>query len=244
MTSTVEVDQLIEELISPRTRWAARRKLVELQAVEPLVDCLKSPRESVRWAAVQSLGELRAEIAVEPLVEMLERGELTLDVVDALQNITGEEHGTDAKRWRHYLANHQKTSKPSLAECVEQAAELLGVSPEAKGNAFRLTLQLPDDRQQKVWVQEYDRADAEDLIIIYSECAPADPKHYEAILKRNLTLPGPAFALREIEGTLTLVLVHTLHGYALSARQLAKSIAAVAARADHVEKGSSNEDRN
>lgn len=217
---------------------------MQLKAVDALLGCLGSHSESVRWAAVQSLADLRAKEAAEPLVEMLERGELTLDVVDALQQITGEEHGTDAKRWRHYLGNHAEGTKPNLGECVKHASEYLGISPEAKGSSFRFTLQLPGGRRQKVWVQPFDQDEDEDLILIYSECGPAESKHYEAVLRKNLSLPGPAFALRDIDGVPTLVIVHTLYGYAVSARQLAKSISAVAARADHVEKGLTKSDNN
>ena len=72
--SSAEHQALVEQLADPRTRRAARHKLVSARAVGPLLECLASYNESVVWAAVESLGELRAPEAAAPLVELLSRG--------------------------------------------------------------------------------------------------------------------------------------------------------------------------
>ncbi|HYW78118.1 MAG TPA: HEAT repeat domain-containing protein, partial [Thermoguttaceae bacterium] len=194
--------ELVQKLREPRTRRAARQELVAARAVGPLVQCLESRNESVVWAAVESLDELRATEAVAPLIQLLERGTLTLDVCEALTHITGQDFGADAKRWRDWTAADGGDTAPRLdpTQCVRQTGEFLGVEPTGSDTSFRFKLSLPGDRTQKVTVY-FGRKDAEgdELVVIYSECGPADERHYEAILRKNMSIPAGAFAIRDID---------------------------------------------
>ena len=58
--------QLVEQLRRPQTRRTARQELVAARAVGPLLECLGADNESVVWAAVESLCELKAVEAVGP----------------------------------------------------------------------------------------------------------------------------------------------------------------------------------
>ena len=102
--NAAEIQVLIEQLADPRGRRAARLALVSVRATGPLMECLDSHNESVVWSAVESLGELRAAEAIEPLVGLLERGRLVFDVAEALTLITGQDFGADSQRWRQWLA--------------------------------------------------------------------------------------------------------------------------------------------
>ena len=44
-----------------------------------------------------------------------------------------------------------------------------------------------------------------ELVVIYSECGPADEKYYEPILRKNMTIPAGAFAIRDVEGQANFV---------------------------------------
>jgi len=244
-SSSQDYGEWVRRLHEPWTRRAARQKLVAARAVGPLLECLDSTNESVAWAAVISLGELRATEAVGPLVDMLEQGRLTLDVADALKLITGQEFGADLKAWRQWLETSGAVKAPSLdvEHCVKQTAAYLGVEPSGSGNSYRFRLSLPDGREQKVAVYFGRKDDRDDeLVVIYSECGPANPKYYEAVLRKNLAIPAGAFAIRDINGDPNFVMVDTMLAALVTPSLLAKRIENIAARADMVEKVLANED--
>lgn len=240
-----EIRTLVDRLGDPATRRAARQQLVRLRAVDGLVECLRSHNESVVWAAIQSLAELRAREALPPLVDLLERGILTTDVVEALQQISGEEFGADARKWRAWLGvapTAASEGKPAdLAELVRAAGELLGAAPQGLGRSFTFRLSQPDGRSQVARVHATRTGD-EDLVVVYSECGPAQAKHFEAVLRKNAQLPIGAFGIRDVDGAAAFVLVETLPAERLTARQLARTVERIAARADTVEKSLSRED--
>jgi hypothetical protein len=235
---------LVEQLGHPQTRRAARQKLVAARAVGPLLECLDSRNESVVWAAVQSLGELRAKEAVEPLVGLLDRSTLVFDVCEALLQITGSNFGTDVKRWRESLESAADPAKLDVAECVARTADYLGVTPTGSGASYQFQLPLPEGRSQKVAVY-FGRQDAEghELVVIYSECGPANPKYYETVLRKNLSIPVGAFAIRDIDGQANFVMVDTMMAASANPGALARKIEGMATRADSVEMSLTKEDR-
>jgi hypothetical protein len=237
-------DQLVEQLYDPRTRRAARQKLVAAKAVQALLGCLDSANESVVWAAVQSLGELKATESIEPLIVLLERGVLVMDVCEALTQITGQDHELDVKAWRATMVKSGHAPELDVAECVRRTADYLGVEPTGSGGSYRFKLSLPEDRFQKVVVY-FGREDADGgkLVVIYSECGPANPKYYEAVLRKNLAIPAGAFAIRDIGGKPNFVMVDTMVAAAVTPSALARKIEHIAARADQVEESLAKEDR-
>jgi len=243
---TAPYQELIRQLHEPWSRRAARQKLVAARAVQPLLECLDATNESVTWAAIQSLGELRATEAVEPLIDLLEQGTLILDVAEALRTITGQEFDADVKKWRQWLHSSSAAAPSKLdpGECVRRTATYLGVEPDGSGNSFRFTLSLPDERRQKVAVY-FGREDArgDELVVIYSECGPANPKFYEAVLRKNLSIPAGAFAIRDIGGKPYFVMVDTMVAATVTPSALAKKIENIASRADTVEKSLTKEDK-
>lgn len=235
----------VQQLYDPSTRRTARRNLIATRAVQPLLECLNSPNESVLWSAVQSLGELRAKEAVEPLVGLLDRGVLILDVCEALTLITGKDFGADATRWKKALGEPGKlTEGLDVVECVRKTSELIGVRPAGSGENYTFKLATPGGRFQKVAVF-FGKADSDgdELVVIYSECGPANPKYYEALLRKNMTIPAGAFAIRDVGGQAQIVMVETMLAASVTPSTLAKRIEHIASRADSVEKSLTNEDR-
>lgn len=248
---TAQYAELVQQLHEPWSRRAARQKLVAARAVQALLECLGSTNESVMWAAIQSLGELQAAEAVKPLIDLLERGALTLDVAQALTMITGQDFGADVKQWRQWLGSSPASSisagKPpqlDAAKCVRRAGEYLGIEPTGSGKSYRFKLSLPDGRTQKVAVY-FGREDekGDELVVIYSECGPAKAKFYEAVLRKNLAIPAGAFAIRDIGGKPNFVMVDTMVAASVTPSALAKKIENIASRADVVEKSLAKEDR-
>ena len=239
-----DMSQLVEQLSNPRTRRGARQALVAAKAIGPLLECLDSSNESVVWAAVESLGQLRATEAVEPLIGLLERGILAMDVCEALILITGQDHGCDPKRWRAAAAILPHGSELDVAKCVKKTADLLGCEPTGSDKSFQFQLSLPNGRRQKVAVFfERPDSDGRKLVVVYSECGPADPSLYEKVLRKNLSIPAGAFAIRDIDGRPNFVIVDTIPADLTTPRALAKKIENIAALADGVEKSLTKEDR-
>jgi hypothetical protein len=215
------------------------------------LECLKADNESVVWAAVESLGELRAGEAVAPLTDLLDRGVLMLDVCEALTMITGQYFGTNVKRWRDWLGEKSTTASPAtgppgldVADCIRCTGQFLGVEPDGSGNSYRFKLLLSGGRAQKVAVF-FGRKDAKggELVVIYSECGPAKEKFYETVLRKNMGLPAGAFAIRDIKGKPNFVMVDTMIAASVTPGALAKKIEHIGAWADMVEKDLAKEDR-
>ena len=250
-----EYGQLVRQLHDPQTQRSARQALVAVRAVGPLLGCLSADNESVVWAAVESLGEIRAKEAVGPLVDLLERGVLMLDVCEALTMITGQYFGSNVKRWREWMgdsppaASTEAGSTPSstgadVADCVRRTGQYLGVQPAGSGKSYRFGLSLEKGRMQQVAVF-FGRKDAKggELVVIYSECGPARPKFYEAVLRKNMSIPAGAFAIRDIDGKPNFVMVDTMVAASVTPEVLAKKIEHIGSWADMVEKDLTQEDR-
>ena len=253
--------QLVRQLYDPQTQRAARQELVAAGAVGPLLECLKADNESVVWAAVESLGEMQAREAVGPLVDLLDRGVLMLDVCEALTMITGQYFGTNVKRWREWLGEKPVTPSPAtasppgsppatgppgldVADCIRRTGQFLGVEPEGSGSSYRFKLSLPGGRAQKVAVF-FGRKDAKggELVVIYSECGPAKEKFYETVLRKNMGIPAGAFAIRDIRGKPNFVMVDTMIAASVTPGALARKIEHIGSWADMVEKDLAKEDR-
>lgn len=235
----------VRELHDPSTRRTARRNLIHAKAVGPLLECLESPNESVVWSAVESLGELRAEEAIEPLIALLEQGILILDVCEALTLITGKDFGADVSRWKKALGDGTKLAQGlDVVDCIKRTSEFLGVQPSGSGETYTFKLSVPGNRTQRVAVF-FGKEDAEgdELVVIYSECGPANPKYYEVLLRKNMTIPAGAFAVRDVGGEPQIVMVETMLAASITPGTLAKRIENIAARADSVEKSLTKEDK-
>ena len=117
------------------------------------------------------------------------------------------------------------------------------MKPTGSGDRFRFRLSLAGGRTQKVNVY-FGREDPEgdELVVIYSECGPAQPKLYETALRKNMSSPAVAFAIRDIEGVPHFVLVVTIIAAIVTPAALAKKTEHIGARADAVGKGWRRED--
>ena len=122
-------------------------------------------------------------------------------------------------------------AKLDVAECVARTADYLGVKPTGSGTSYQFQLPLPEGRSQKVAVY-FGRQDAEghELVVIYSECGPANPKYYETVLRKNLSIPVGAFAIRDIDGQPNFVMVDTMMAASANPGTLARKIEGMATR--------------
>ena len=143
---------------------------------------------------------------------------------EALAAITGADFGADAARRRQWVANPGQPGRQNLtAECC--TGEPLGVEPTGSGNLSGFRLSLPDGPPSKGGhLPDPVDATTTRMVMIYTECGPADPKYYEAVLRKNMSLPAGALALRDMDDQPNFVMVDAMRVATVTPSGLAKRI--------------------
>jgi len=241
-----EIRRLVSQLADFSRRCEARRRLLLAgkPAVAPLSEALDSPIEGGAWAAARTLGQLRAEEAVEPLVEALSNDSARGAALEALRNITGRDYGEDAEAWRNAgLAAGARSAAAVSDEELARALSSETVRYESSSGGYTFTCRLSGGRSQKVRMMlSLKDADSSPLVAFYTECGPASDELLRRALKMNLRMPFGAFALREGEPQDRLVMVDAYLREEAGIRQLARAMQELARRADRMEKTLSDED--
>ena len=214
-----DMESLIAQLRSFQTRAHARQRLHALgeAAVPGLLGLVEDPQEheNARWAAITLLGNLKCELAVPVLVNIL-RDELSLrgQARKALELITGQDAGEDADAWETLMAGSTAdagvdgASTPASSDDADEldlcrqavgdiATHLTWEETDGDGYAY-IRLPLKDDRKQQMIVtfDEIDE-DGRALATIYTECGPATPEAVEASSRRNVTQRYGKFLVEE-----------------------------------------------
>jgi len=257
MADESEIQRLIGLLRDFRTRREARQQLLRMGAdvVEAFIDLLNDRDEALAWCAAQSLGDLGDPRAVGPLIDCLRRGRLAGEVADSLSQITGEDFGQDAEKWAGWAektpmaamtgsgAPVQSTMLTGPEDLLQQVVNGTDMTLAVRGDSFRVTVPLKHDRSQKVDVLfSLKDPDGDDLVVVYSECGPANKDYYESVLRRNVRVPYGAYGIRDVGGKPTFVMFNTTLRRTVGVEQLRKVIRSVAKRADAVEKALTGED--
>ena len=93
-----------DEVVRDAAAWALG-EIGDKRAVEPLIKALKDEDKFVRASAAVALGEIGDKRAVEPLIEALkdeDESYVRMAAAWALEEITGEDFGTDYRKWRRW----------------------------------------------------------------------------------------------------------------------------------------------
>jgi len=241
--------ELVEMLRSFRTRKEAMDRLVErgAEAAPALIEALGSRHEGVRWAAARCLGEIGALDAAPKLVELLASPADAGAARGALSRILGRDLGDNQSAWRNAI--HAGAAKPEGGATTEDellvrdATSGLRAKVTPSGGTHFVEVDLESGRKQTVRVvmgaSDFEKSP---IVIVYTECAPADPRLYEFALRTNLTLHYGALALREVDGRNRLVLFDSLSREGLAPQALRKSIAFVAEKGDLLEQRLTGQD--
>lgn len=238
-----DIESLTRDLRSFRTRKQAMSALAEMgdEAVDPLIAALESHHEGVPWAAARCLGMIGSERSVEALVACLDRPAVREAACWALGRITGKDFGSDPKAWRAWLAGGrgaEPEAGPDLDDetLLREAVRGLNVEVTSKGAVAVIQARLDGGRQQTVRVAmkavDFEKSP---IVLVYSECGPADPRFFEYALKANMTMPYGALAIRSVEGQDRLVMFNSMLRRGLTPLALRKSIVSIAEKADKVQ---------
>ncbi|MFH0964664.1 MAG: HEAT repeat domain-containing protein [Planctomycetota bacterium] len=240
---------LVQMLADFRTRAEAKRELIRMgaEAVDPLIEALSTSERGVLWSVVSTLGTIGDPRAVRPLVRLLE-GETPEQgaVVEALEAITGKRFGTNVAKWCAVASEapggETSTSEAELVKAAIDGTEIsMSVSgPRSRGVACRVP--LPGGRSQQVKVYTTKDPDGASLLAFYTECGPADPARYEWALRKNMCVPFGRFAVRDVEGHPTFVMVAVLPRTSATSREIMTVLHSLGEKADRLERYLRHED--
>ncbi|MCA8990073.1 MAG: serine/threonine protein kinase, partial [Planctomycetaceae bacterium] len=196
----------------------------------------------------QSFDELTQNILTEtpPDLRTL-RPDLPLNVVSTVEELMSHDLGSrpaDGTAAWHLLS----AVLGQLRDVESILHDALGHDPAISwircGDKYRLNVQLPDGRQQNVFVESSSHRPDQQLLMIYSICCPAVTGYYETALRINSDLSHGGLAIRDIEGTPHFVMVDTYPRGTVDPEEVRKSVRQAAQTADDVEKRLTNLDRN
>jgi len=233
-----QVNELIKGLRKFQTRSACMEQLIELgeEAVEALVETLGGNNDAIVWSAIRALGEIGSPKAVPALIELLENRSYSINACDALKAITGERHSNMKEEWLHLLgsAPSDTPNKPLLG-LVKEAISGTSSTANETSNGVSVSYNVGAGRSQKLIVMETkDREDIE-IVAVYSECGPAEADKYEWALRKNLSFPHGAFAIRKVDDKKIFVAVNAMFRSGLTATALNSAMRTLAKRADKFE---------
>ena len=95
--------------VRAQVAWALG-EISDAAAVEPLINALQIGDMYDRQSAAEALGKLQDQRAIQPLINALDTctGQAKKVTVTALRNITGQDYGEDATKWRTWLGNGRR----------------------------------------------------------------------------------------------------------------------------------------
>jgi hypothetical protein len=239
------VEELIGQLRNFRTRATAKQALIAKgkDAIGPLIEAVRSGHSSVRYPAVSALGELRAKEAVPDLIEALNDSNLNSAAADALHSITGESLGHAPGPWHRWVAGTSggdtaaegAAAGQSVADLVAEAVYGTDVSAGEKGSGYSLRVPLGDRHQDVIINPKAKDSDGCPLIVAYTRCGAADPKHYEWALQQNVKMSAGAIAVIDINGHPNFVVVDVMARSTVTPQILIDSVKRIARKGDELE---------
>jgi hypothetical protein len=255
------IQDAIARLRDFRARKDAIRRIVAAgpDAVEPVINALETERNTgARWALVNILGQIADRRAVPVLAQCLDEADYREVAFSALKRITGEDRGYAPQAWLGLEKEPEPAPETGAAAAAPDAAAPAAPpsSPLAPDETVRLAVQhldaalqqldeddfeldvrLADERRQTVRVA-FGKRDHEGtrIVIVYTECGPADPELYETVLRKNMQMPYGAIAIRDIHGKPTFVMFNSMLLEGLTPLALHKSVEILAERADRIER--------
>lgn len=195
----------------------------------------------------ESLDELMRTVRSTPIPDLrAERSDVTLEAAEVLAMLT--DHSPRNRPADGVAAYNLITS---LLGHVRDLGDLLRrgtaddpcVHLEQREGDHVVTVTLPGNRRQRVYVDESRDPLSERLVRFSSTCAPADPEHYERVLRMNSRIAHGALAIREIKGETRFVMVDSYPRATLDPEEIRRTVWEVAVYADELERELTGQDR-
>jgi serine/threonine-protein kinase len=121
-----------------------------------------------------------------------------------------------------------------LPQLVDHACNGLDLERRSEREAEVLEVRLPSGRKQSVRV-ELARSGDEELVRVYSVCAPLEEHYARHALELNAEVPHAALAIHEVEGRPHFVMIASYPRATCDPEEVRASVLNIAYWADHVE---------
>lgn len=230
----------VKDLEDFRTRSAAMHELYRggPDVIPTLIDALDHHMEGVRWASTKLLADIGDSRAIEPLRSIVKDPDVGFQAEDAIESIM-ERTGTKPEPMSEGDSKETAATEESVytdEELIHKSAEDMPWTLDWNPDGWSVQVSLPEGRQQNVRVLFPSPEGKSKLVVLYTECGPADQNLYEWALKLNLKLPFGAVALRQSGDELLFVMVNSFLRDTVTPRDLQKSISRLSSEADSLEK--------
>ena len=145
-------------------------------------------------------------------------------------------------------------NRPAHGDAASQLLEaVLGINPDIEGllhSAFdgddsvswkrvgrthQVTVRLDEGRTQHLFVETSNHPLADQLLMIYSTCCPAQSEYFEEALRLNSQIPHGGLSIRDIDGTPMFVMVDNYPRSTVDVEEVRRSVLEVGTRADQIE---------
>jgi len=248
---------LVRQLRDFRTRKQAMDALALLgdQAVPPLVQALDQRAENVLWCIQKILADIATPAVTTQLIEALDDPARRDAAAAALEQVTGQAFGTDPARWNAWATGANRPApqttpstpapQPMSDKDLMQAA-IAGthIQIDEREGGFLLNVPVAGTRHQQV-TATFAAKDFEDepLVVIYTECGPAETRNFEWALRQNLRMSFGAIAIRDRDEQPVFVMVNTHTRSAASPEDIRKSVLLLARKGDALEEALTKADQ-
>ena len=216
---------------------------------ETIITLLNDRNEGVRWSAIKILSEIGDAQAIAPLISLLEQNKNATTAAMTLRAITGKDFGDDPNEWRDWAAKDDSIRNSggldlSDEDLISAAVEGLPVMVSGSGEAYTITVTLPDQRNQQVWINLSAKTpEGKPIVQLSTPCGDADKTQYENVLKMNMSIPFGCLALAEMDGKLVFAMTDSYIRKTAHPQDIAESIMSLAKNGDSMEKSLSQADR-
>ena len=243
-------DDIRKGLRNIRTRSATINAVEQEGASmsETIMPLLNDRNEGVRWSAIKILSEIGDSRAIAPLISLLEQNKNVTNATMTLRAITGRDFGDDPDEWRDWAAKDDSIRNSgglalSDADLISTAVEGLPVMVSGSGEAYTITVTLPDERSQKIWIDLSAKTpDGKPIVQLSTPCGDADKAQYENVLKLNMSIAFGCLALAEMEGKLVFAMTDSYIRKTAHPQDIAESIMSLAKNGDSMEQSLSKAD--
>lgn len=186
-----------------------------------------------------SFSDLRNRAIHEPLPSIREANpQIPLELAECLSLLMEKSpknrprDGIEAAQLLHAVGGQVQDIESLLSEAFQNTE---GISWIRKNSVYELTVELPDGRKQRLFIEPSEHTASDRLLLIYSICGPAHPDFFEEALRLNSVISHGGIALREIDGVRYFVMVNAYPRGSVDAVEVRRSVLEIAHQADKIE---------
>jgi len=185
-----------------------------------------------RTETIPNVRDLRPEISV-PIAECV-------SVLTASSPEKRPPNAAAASKLLHTVMGSERDIESLLLEAFRNDTS---VTWQRRGELYTVTRQLPNGRQQFIFIETSEHATLERILLIYSTCCRADSNYYEQALRQNWIVMHGSLAIRDIDGQPMFVVINAYPRSTVAPEEIRRSVIDISQQADEVERHLTGMDR-